>query len=134
MKLILRPSALLLFIVLSQAACHRSSPDQSLIGTWQRVITLEGDELLFDYSYFADHTFSATGRPKIMTQSFKEDVGEIPPTTGTWRIEGQDIVLQVTSDAGKPADRMMKWKIIRVTPRRLVVDDSMETINFERIK
>jgi hypothetical protein len=134
MNSIARSSALLLFVLLSQAACHRPSVDQSLVGTWRRTFTLESDEWFIDYSYFADHTFSATGRPKIMTESFKEDVGEIAPTTGTWRIEGQDVVLQVKSDAGKPTERTMRWKITRVEQRRLIVNDSIETMSLERIK
>ena len=129
-----RTWALLLFGLLLQTACHKPLTDQSVVGTWRRTVTLEGDEWFIDYSYFADHTFSFTGRPKIMTESFKEDVGEIPPTKGTWRIEGQDLLLQVRSDAGKSAERMMKWKIMRVERRRLIVDDSIETMSLERIE
>ena len=124
----------MLFVLLSQAACHRPSVDQSLVGTWRRTVTLESEEWFIDYSYFADHTFSFTGKPKIMTQSFKEEVGEIAPTTGTWRLEENEVVLQVRSDAGKSVERMMKWRIMRVEERKLIVNDSTETMSLERIK
>jgi hypothetical protein len=117
-----------LAMFLCLASCKSHSPiERQLVGKWGRV------ERQADQSQTAvEITFTSAG---TYSWSFR---GKTPVLTGRWRVDGHQLTTTVQTqakDSGLPlVPPELKYRIIRITERELIIDDGTTESGWIRVQ
>jgi hypothetical protein len=87
------------------AGCNHSPSEASLIGTWQT----KRDQFTCDLTVTREHVASLS--------IYAKDVVSAPPMTGTWRLEGDDLMLALDKDNGP-----LRAPVRKITRDTLVIE------------
>jgi hypothetical protein len=111
----LKPFAALVLAICA-AACHRnSSTEKILIGSWNFNHTIDSDETI---TFEPDHTFS------VSIDGFDSRVSI--DSWGTWRVEGKDIVRDITYPEYPPYDEFAELRAFQAQRPRHVRETIVE--------